>query len=84
MDREPQPPFTRLLIERSSMLSVADDGIEFDPADASKDTGLGCRLVRAMAVQRGGRVEMQSGEGTRHGTVCTTRSSALAQTMQAT
>jgi two-component sensor histidine kinase len=54
------------------VLTVADDGVGFDPAAAAKGTGLGRKLVRALAAQLGGQVEIRSGDA-QGGTVCIVR-----------
>jgi two-component sensor histidine kinase len=66
------------------VLIVADDGVGFDPAAPPRGTGLGGRLVRALAAQLGGRVEVQSGGDARGGTTCTVRFPARAAEAAAT
>ncbi|MCM8738829.1 ATP-binding protein [Azospirillum sp. A1-3] len=52
------------------VLSMADDGVGFDPASAPRGTGLGRRLVQALAAQLRGHVKVQPGDA-KGGTLCT-------------
>jgi two-component sensor histidine kinase len=45
------------------LLTVADDGVGFDPAAAPRGTGLGRVLVQGFAAQLGGQVAVRSGAG---------------------
>ena len=54
------------------VLSVADDGIGFDPASEPHGTGLGRKLVRALVSQLHGRADVRTGEGG-GGTRCVVR-----------
>ena len=54
------------------VLSVADDGVGFDPASEPQGTGLGRKLVRALVSQVHGRAEVRAGEGG-GGTLCVIR-----------
>lgn len=50
------------------LLCIEDDGVGMDPAAAPQGTGLGGRIVRALAGQLGGRLEITPRPG--GGTVC--------------
>jgi two-component sensor histidine kinase len=53
------------------VLEVSDNGVGIDPTAPAQGTGLGKRLVRALALQIGGRAEITPGK--RGGTECITR-----------
>jgi two-component sensor histidine kinase len=54
------------------ILTIADDGVGFDPAATPQGTGLGRQLVQALAGQLGGQIEIRR-RGPDGGTLCTFR-----------